>query len=112
MGGDVWTDRLVELEEASCQSLGGVTLQVPEVSVNCLVPNTNNANSLYLSSASFSGPVDTGLRNPARSPDFRTFTALQRIVETMVLPTSVLAPYTWWAERQSAAPTGAMGNKQ
>lgn len=43
-----------------------------------------------LSSASSSGPVDTGLRKAARSRDL--LTALHSAVETMVLPTSVLAP--------------------
>lgn len=44
----------------------------------------------HLSSASSSGPVDTGFRKATGL--FCRWTALQRTVETMVLPTLVLAP--------------------
>lgn len=46
----------------------------------------------HLSSASSRGPVETGLMKPAWSLFLDLWTALQRSEETIVFPTSVLAP--------------------
>lgn len=48
-----------------------------------------------LSSASSNGPVDTGFRYQVVSAGNFLAKALQRIVDIIVLPTFVLAPYIW-----------------
>lgn len=65
---------------------------------------------LHRSSASLSGPVDTGFRN-ATPPGLRLAAALHSSVEKTVFPTSVLAPKIWYArrERQSGDASGGGG---
>lgn len=69
-----------------------------------------NKTYIHRSSASLSGPVETGFRN-ATAPGLRLAAALASSVEKTVLPTSVLAPKIWYArrERHSGAARGGGG---
>lgn len=53
----------------------------------------------HLISASSSAPVDTGLRYQTLSLLSKVLAALHSIVEKMVFPTSVFAPYTWYKRK-------------
>lgn len=66
---------------------------------------------LHRSSASLSGPVETGFKNATPRPVVLAAAALQSSVEKTVFPTSVLAPKIWYArrERQSGDASGGGG---
>lgn len=76
-----------------------------------LTSSLQKGNHLHRSSASLSGPVETGFKNATLRPVVLAAAALQSSVEKTVFPTSVLAPKIWYArrERQSGDASGGGG---
>lgn len=98
-----------ELYHSSSKSSSLTPLLI--ISLSFLIFLASKDHHLHRSSASLSGPVETGFKNATPRPVVFAAAALQSSVEKTVFPTSVLAPKIWYArrERQSGDASGGGG---
>lgn len=100
--------------DLNCGAKSGLFKEQSSTQEVLLVTDSRHSSRMRLrrdshrSSASSSGPVETGFRNATFS-SFQSFLAVRASnVAKMVLPTSVFAPNTWYTrrERQSSEANG------